>query len=159
MQLSFIPLTYIFAAGNHAMVKMSENSPNLSRLLVELAGNYFPAEKLAFFEETGNVGVRFSRLPFDHLVFTGSTNTGKAVMEAAARNLTPVTLELGGKSPAVIAPDYPIRKAAERIMQAKLFNAGQVCVNVDYLFVPEEKLGEFVDISSEWVRKLSLIHI
>jgi len=153
VQLSFIPLTYIFAAGNHAMVKMSENSPNLSRLLIKLVGDYFPPEKLVFFEETGSVGIQFSKLPFDHLVFTGSSHTGKAVMAAAAKNLTPVTLELGGKSPAVIAPDYPIEKAADRVMQAKLFNAGQVCVNVDYLFVPEEQLDGFVKVSREWVQQ------
>jgi len=151
LQLGFVPLTYIFAAGNRAMIKMSENSIHLSRLLIELAPDYFPAEKLTFFEETGSVGIQFSQLPFDHLLFTGSGATGKAVMAAAAKNLTPVTLELGGKSPAVIAPDYPMKKAVERIMQAKLFNAGQVCVNVDYVFVPEDRVDEFVDTARNWV--------
>ena len=111
IQLVFVPLTYIFAAGNRAMVKMSENSRHLTRLLIELTPRYFPPEKLSFFEETGSVGIQFSQLPFDHLFFTGSGETGKAVMASAARNLTPVTLELGGKSPAVIAPDYPMKKA------------------------------------------------
>jgi len=152
VQLSFIPLTYIFAAGNRAMVKMSENSRNLTHLLIKLAPAYFPQEKLKFFEETGDVGIRFSQLPFDHLFFTGSGATGKAVMASAAKNLTPVTLELGGKSPAVIAPDYPMKKAVERIMFAKIFNAGQVCVNVDYVFVPEGRVDEFVEAASAWVR-------
>jgi coniferyl-aldehyde dehydrogenase len=153
VQLAFTPLTYIFAAGNRAMVKMSENSRHLTRLLIKLVPDYFPPEKLSFFEETGRVGIEFSQLPFDHLLFTGSGATGKAVMASAAKNLTPVTLELGGKSPAVIAPDYPMHKAVERIMFAKLFNAGQVCVNVDYLFVSEDRVDEFVDIARAWVAK------
>jgi coniferyl-aldehyde dehydrogenase len=152
IQLAFTPLIYIFAAGNRAMVKMSENSRHLSRLLIKLVPEYFPPEKLSFFEETGGVGVQFSQLPFDHLFFTGSGATGKAVMASAAKNLTPVTLELGGKSPAVIAPDYPIKKAVERIMFAKLFNAGQVCVNVDYVFVPIESVDEFVETAKAWVK-------
>ena len=111
LQLGFVPLTYVFAAGNRAMIKMSENSRHLSRLLIKLVPDYFPPEKLAFFEETGSVGIQFSQLRFDHLMFTGSGATGKAVMTAAAKNLTPVTLELGGKSPAIIGPDYPAAKS------------------------------------------------
>jgi coniferyl-aldehyde dehydrogenase len=153
IQLSMTPLTYIFAAGNHAMVKMSENSQHLAELLGRLSADYFPAEKLRFFSETGRVGIEFSTLSFDHLIFTGSSQTGKAVMASAARNLTPVTLELGGKSPAVIAPDYPVDKAVERIMFAKLFNAGQVCVNVDYLFVPHERVKDFVSAAKAWTEK------
>jgi len=153
VQLCFVPLTYILAAGNRAMVKMSENSRHLSRLLIKLVPDYFPPEKLSFFEETGGVGIRFSQLRFDHLIFTGSGSTGKAVMAAAAKNLTPVTLELGGKSPAIIAPDYPMQKAVERIMFAKQFNAGQVCVNVDYIFVPEDRVDEFVEAARTWVNK------
>jgi len=153
IQLTFTPLTYIFAAGNRAMVKMSENSRQLSRLLIELVPKYFPAKKLCFFEETGRVGIEFSKLPFDHLFFTGSGATGKAVMASAAKNLTPVTLELGGKSPAVIAPDYPMKKAVERIMFAKIFNAGQVCVNVDYIFMSENRVDEFVKTAKAWVQK------
>ncbi|MGB5488304.1 MAG: coniferyl aldehyde dehydrogenase [Lysobacterales bacterium] len=153
IQLVFTPLTYIFAAGNRAMVKMSENSRHLTRLLIDLAPNYFDADKLSFFEETGSVGIEFSQLPFDHLFFTGSGATGKAVMASAAKNLTPVTLELGGKSPAVIGPDYPMKKAVERIMFAKQFNAGQVCVNVDYVFVSEGRVDEFVKASKTWMSK------
>jgi len=125
----------------------------LSRLLIKLVPDYFPAEKLCFFEETGSVGIAFSQLPFDHLLFTGSGTTGRAVMASAAKNLTPVTLELGGKSPAVIAPDYPLKKAVERIMAAKVFNAGQVCVNVDYVFVPDAQIDEFVESAKTWVAK------
>ncbi len=151
LQLSLVPLTYIFAAGNRAMIKMSENSRHLTRLLISLVGEYFAPEKLAFFEETGNVGIEFSQLHFDYLIFTGSGATGKAVMASAAKNLTPVTLELGGKSPAVIAADYPMQKAVDRIMQAKVFNAGQVCINIDYVFVPDGRLDEFVELARHWI--------
>ena len=143
LNLSFAPLTSIFAAGNRAMVKMSENSAHLARLLVELAPKYFPPEKLAFFEDGGGRGPAFSALPFDHLLFTGSGTTGRSVMASAARNLTPVTLELGGKSPAIVGPDFPIKTAAERLIWLKLLNAGQICTNVDYLFLPEGKEQEF----------------
>ena len=150
INLSFSQLAAAFAAGNRAMVKMSENSIELSRLLISVAPKYFSEDKLAFFEETGGVGIEFSKLPFDHLVFTGSGQTGRAVMAAAAANLTPVTLELGGKAPAVIAPDYPIGKAVERILFVKQFNAGQICTNVDYVFVHETQVDEFVDLAKLW---------
>jgi coniferyl-aldehyde dehydrogenase len=104
VNLTFLPLAAAFAAGNRAMVKMSENSINLSRLLIEMCPRYFPPEKLAFFEETGGVGIEFSQIPFDLILFTGSGQTGKAVMASAAQNLCPVILELGGKAPAVIDP-------------------------------------------------------
>lgn len=142
--LSFLPLIYIFAAGNRAMVKMSENSAHLARLLIEKIPAYFPPEKLAFFEESGGVGIEFSKLKFDHLLFTGSGQTGRAVMAAAAQNLCPVTLELGGRSPAILCQDYPVRKAVERILFAKLLNAGQICTTVDHLYLPQGKSAEFV---------------
>ena len=141
--LSFSPLAAIFAAGNRAMVKMSENSRHLAQTLMEITPRYFPAEKLAFFDDGGGRGPAFSALPFDHLLFTGSGTTGRAVMANAARNLTPVTLELGGKSPAIIGPDFPIDKAAERVLWVKLFNAGQICTTVDYVFVPEASVEAF----------------
>jgi coniferyl-aldehyde dehydrogenase len=145
LNLSFAPLTSIFAAGNRAMIKMSENSANLARLLVELSPKYFPPEKLTFFEDGGGRGPAFSALPFDHLLFTGSGQTGRAVMANAARNLTPVTLELGGKSPAIVGPDFPIEKAAQRVMWLKLLNAGQICTNIDYLFLPTGTEQAFVE--------------
>ena len=112
LMLSLGPLVSIFAAGNRAMVKMSENSRRLAELLIDVSPKYFPEDKLAFFDDGGGRGPAFSSLPFDHLIFTGSGKTGRAVMASAARNLTPVTLELGGKSPAVVAPDFPIKTAA-----------------------------------------------
>jgi len=150
LQLSFAPLTYILAAGNRAMVKMSENSAALAALFIRLVPAYFPPEKLSFFAETGEVGIAFSQLPFDHLLFTGSGTTGRAVMASAARNLTPVTLELGGKSPAVIAPDFPLQTAVERILFAKMFNAGQVCITVDHVFVPEDRIEDFVQAAKAY---------
>ena len=144
LNLSFCPLAAIFAAGNRAMVKMSENSRHLAQLLQEITPRYFAADKLCFFDDGGGRGPAFSSLPFDHLLFTGSGTTGRAVMANAARNLVPVTLELGGKSPAIIGPDYPIRKAAERVMWVKMFNAGQICTNIDYVFVPQGREQEFV---------------
>ena len=145
--LAFAPLVAIFAAGNRAMVKMSENSSHLANLLATLSPKYFPTDKLMFFADDGRGlrGPAFSSLPFDHLMFTGSGNTGRAVMANAARNLTPVTLELGGKSPAVVAADFPLQTAAERIMWVKMLNAGQICTNVDYLFLPEGRVDEFVE--------------
>lgn len=142
--MAITPLIGIFAAGNRAMIKMSENSNHLARAFKEISPRYFPLDKLAFFEDGGGRGPAFTMLPFDHLFFTGSPATAKAVMANAARNLTPVTLELGGKSPCVVAPDYPIRTAAERILWAKMLNAGQICTNVDYLFLPEDKVDDFI---------------
>jgi len=153
INLSFMPLAAAFAAGNRAMVKMSENSITLSRLLIRLCGRYFPEEKLAFFEETGGVGIEFSKIPFDLLVFTGSGQTGRAVMAAAAQNLTPVVLELGGKAPAIIDPNYPLEKAVGRIMFVKQFNAGQICTNVDYVFVHETQREEFVALARAYVAR------
>lgn len=153
VNLSFSQLTSAFAAGNRAMVKLSENSIALSRLLKELSPRYFPQEKLMWFEETGGVGIEFSRIPFDLLMFTGSGQTGRAVMASAAQNLTPVVLELGGKSPAIIDPDYPLDKAVERILFVKQFNAGQICTNVDYVFVHESQKDAFVEQARSWVAK------
>jgi len=153
INLSFSQLTGAFAAGNRAMVKMSENSIALSRLLIKLSPRYFPAEKLMWFEETGGVGIEFSQLPFDLIMFTGSGRTGRAVMASAAKNLTPVVLELGGKSPAIIDPDFPLEKAVERILFVKQFNAGQICTNVDYVFVHESQREAFIEKCREWVKK------
>ena len=152
INLMFSQLSAVFAAGNTAMVKMSENSRHLAELLIEISPKYFAKEKLQIFDETGEVGIAFSKLPFDHLMFTGSGATGRKVMAAAAQNLTPVTLELGGKSPAVIDPEYPMEKAVERIMFVKQFNAGQICTNVDYLFVHESKLEELIQTAKAWVQ-------
>ena len=149
INLMFLPLASIFAAGNRAMVKLSENSRHLAALLIERLPRYFPADKLAVFDETGGVGMEFSRLSVDHLLFTGSTQTGRSVMSAAAANLVPVTLELGGKSPALLCDDFPLRTAAERILFVKLMNAGQICTSVDYLLLPRARTAEFVALAQQ----------
>jgi len=149
INLMFLPLASIFAAGNRAMVKLSENSRHLAALLIERLPRYFPADKLAVFDETGGVGMEFSRLSVDHLLFTGSTQTGRSVMSAAAANLVPVTLELGGKSPALLCEDFPLRTAVERILFVKLMNAGQICTSVDYLLLPRARTAEFVALAQE----------
>ena len=135
------------------MVKMSENSRHLARLLIEKIPAYFAPDKLAFFDETGGVGIEFSKLKFDHLLFTGSGQTGRAVMAAAAQNLCPVTLELGGKSPAILCADYPVRQAAERLLFVKLLNAGQICTTVDHVYLPLGKTAEFVAAAKAIVRQ------
>ena len=151
--LSLGPIINIFAAGNRAMVKMSENSRHLTQLLQDKLAQYFPADKLCFFAGEEGVGQAFSKQPFDHLIFTGSGQTGSAVMAAAAQNLCPVTLELGGKSPAIILNDFDLKTAVERIMYAKCLNAGQICVTVDYVYVPAYQIDEFVRLAREVVQK------
>lgn len=153
LNLSFCPLAAAFAAGNRAMVKMSENSNNLAQLLITLSPKYFPADKLQFFSDSGGVGPAFSTLPFDHMFFTGSGQTGRAVMASCARNLTPVTLELGGKSPAIVGPDYSVETAVDRILWVKCFNAGQICTNVDYVFLPEGKEDAFAAEAKKIIAK------
>lgn len=140
--LTVSPLTSVLAAGNRAMIKMATNSQNLCRLLHEKFSEKFPEDTVAILP--GVKAQDFSTLPYDHLIFTGSADAGRTVMEAAAHNLTPVTLELGGKSPTIICPDYDVEKAASHILYGKLINAGQTCLAPDYLFVPEEKRDAFV---------------
>jgi coniferyl-aldehyde dehydrogenase len=136
------PVTSALAAGNRCLVKMAANSRNLCALLQRLVAETFPEDTLAIIPDVS--GSFFSSMPFDHLIFTGSATTGQHVMKAAADNLTPVTLELGGKSPVIVASDFDLKTAAARILQMKTVNAGQTCVAPDYVFVPEAKLAEFI---------------
>jgi coniferyl-aldehyde dehydrogenase len=151
--LAIGPLTAAFAAGNRALVKMSEFTPSTATVLAELARRYFTADELAIVEGDMAVAEAFTRLPFDHLLFTGSTAVGRHVMRAAAEHLTPVTLELGGKSPAIVAPEYPLEKAAERILTGKCLNAGQTCIAPDYVFVPAGKEEAFCEAARRIVAK------
>ncbi len=144
-QLAIIPLVNALAAGNRVMLKPSEFTPNVSALLEKIIGEVFSSDEVVVVQGDATVGAAFTQLPFDHLIFTGSTSVGKHVMAAAAANLTPVTLELGGKSPALIAQGYPIAKAADRIAFGKCFNAGQTCVAPDYVLLPEDQLEEFIE--------------
>jgi coniferyl-aldehyde dehydrogenase len=145
VQLALAPLAQALAAGNRAMLKPSELVPETSDLLAKMMKETFD-ENLVYVV-TGGIeeGVAFSKLPFDHLVFTGSTSVGRIVMRAAAENLTPVTLELGGKSPALVSPSFSLATAAKKIMQGKLFNAGQTCVAPDYVLLPKGRVDAFVD--------------
>lgn len=139
------PLVAALAAGNRAMLKPSELSPRSSELLRTLVAATFAADLVTVITGDARVGERFAQLPFDHLVFTGSTRVGKLVMRAASENLVPVTLELGGKSPAIVAADFNARTAAARIMAGKTFNAGQTCVAPDYALVPVSSKLTFVE--------------
>ncbi|MCK9275210.1 MAG: coniferyl aldehyde dehydrogenase [Syntrophales bacterium] len=141
------PLTSALAAGNRCMVKMASNSQTLCTLLYSLFSTAFNDDLLAVLP--GVPAGEFTPLPFDHIIFTGSPSSGRAVMKTAAENLTPVTLELGGKSPAIVCADFDIRKAAERILYGKFINAGQTCIAPDYLFVPETKIDEFLEVSKQ----------
>ncbi|PJI48239.1 MAG: coniferyl-aldehyde dehydrogenase [Pseudomonas sp.] len=143
--LAIGPLAGALAAGNRVMIKMSESTPESARVLKELLGKVFPEDLVAVVQGEVDVGVAFSKLPFDHLLFTGATSVGKHVMRAAAENLTPVTLELGGKSPAIISASVPMKDAAERIAFGKSLNAGQTCVAPDYVLVPQNRVDEFVE--------------
>lgn len=142
--LAIGPLTAAFAAGNRALIKMSEFTPSTATLFAELTARYFAPDELAVVGGDHELAQHFSQLSFDHLLFTGSTAVGRHVMRAAAANLTPLTLELGGKSPAIIAPDYPMTKAAARIMAGKCLNAGQTCIAPDYLMLPAGQEENFI---------------
>ena len=144
LQLAIIPLVQALAAGNRVMLKPSELTPNTSELLKKTLGENFSEDEVAVITGGSDVGATFSTLPFDHLFYTGSTNVGRMVMQAAARNLTPVTLELGGKSPIIIGESCNLGKAMGSIAGGKLLNAGQTCVAPDYAFVPESQRDAFV---------------
>jgi coniferyl-aldehyde dehydrogenase len=143
IQLSLSPLVAAIAAGNHVMLKPSEHTPKTSELLATMLSKVFPPDRVHVVQGEAAIAQLFSGLAFDHLLYTGSTAVGRLVMAAAAKNLTPVTLELGGKSPCLIAPDYPIAHAAERVAQMKHLNAGQTCIAPDYVLVAKHHLAEF----------------
>ncbi len=141
--LAVAPLVAALAAGNRAVVKMSEFTPKTGALFAELTRTYFARDEVIVVNGEADVAAAFSALPFDHLLFTGSTAVGKHVMRAAADNLTPVTLELGGKSPAIIGPEADLDEAAAQIMFGKCLNAGQTCIAPDYLLLPRGKEAAF----------------
>ena len=145
--LSYVPLANALAAGNHVMLKPSEFAPRTASLLQSIAAELYSPEYVTVTLGEADTGREFSELPFDHLLFTGSARVGKLVMRSAADNLTPVTLELGGKSPALIHRDYPLKKAAERILASKFYNAGQTCVAPDYVLVPSDREAEFIELA------------
>ncbi|BCA58008.1 coniferyl aldehyde dehydrogenase [Sphingomonas sp. HMP6] len=139
------PVAGAFAAGNRVMVKTSEFTPRTAALFEEVCPKYFPTDELAFFSGGADVGKAFSELPFDHLIFTGATGIGRHILHAAADNLTPVTLELGGKSPVIVGKGADIAKTTERVAIGKMLNAGQICLAPDYMLVPEAQEQAVVD--------------
>ena len=151
--LSFGPLASALAAGNRCLVKPSEVTAATTALMQELISRHFDPSEVAVVSGGPEVAESFSRLPFDHLMFTGSTAVGRKVMEAAAQHLVPVTLELGGKCPVIIGRSADLGRAVDRILLGKLANAGQVCLAPDHVFVPREKLEALVRAAHPWVRR------
>ena len=153
LNLALAPLSGILAAGNRVMLKPSELTPSSSDITKSMIEEYFDESEMAVFVGDPEVGAAFSGLAFDHLIFTGGTAIAKHVMKAASENLVPLTLELGGKSPVVVGKSSKIKEAAQRVMQGKTMNAGQICLAPDYALVPEENIDEFVkaavDVTSE----------
>jgi len=151
LYLAIGPLLAALAAGNRVMIKMSEFTPHTGELLKTMLAKYFREDQIAVFNGEADVAAAFSRMPFDHLLFTGSTNVGRHVMRAAAENLTPVTLELGGKSPCIISENFPMTDAVSRIAFGKCYNAGQTCVASDYILCPQQRVDELVQALTEQV--------
>ncbi|MFC4290950.1 coniferyl aldehyde dehydrogenase [Sphingorhabdus arenilitoris] len=155
-----VPMAGILAAGNRAMVKPSEFTEEVSALFAEVVPKYFDETEMAVFTGGVEVGTEFSSLPFDHLIFTGATPVGKHIMRAAAENLVPVTLELGGKSPTIIGRSADKKKAGERIALGKMMNAGQICLAPDYLMVPKEQEADVIESVRQGVTAMypTLLH-
>ncbi|MCX7357072.1 MAG: coniferyl aldehyde dehydrogenase [Alphaproteobacteria bacterium] len=154
ISLSFDAIAGAFAAGNRVMLKLSEHTPATSALMAQTIDLYFDEDELAVINGGPEVGAAFAGLAFDHLIFTGATTVGRHVMRAAADNLVPVTLELGGKSPVVISKSADLTKTAARVMTGKTMNAGQICLAPDYVLAPKESIPEFVAQSKAAVAKM-----
>lgn len=153
LYLSIGPLIAALVAGNRAMLKVSECLPNFEKWLKETLPNYFHEDEVCLIEGELEVAQAFSSLPFDHLFFTGSSSVGKHVMRAAAENLTPVTLELGGKSPAMILDKESLENAVARVWTGKMLNSGQTCIAPDYVLIPKHMQDEFITLSKAWIDK------
>ena len=154
VNLTFTPLAGVFAAGNRCMIKPSEFTEATSEVMKKAIAKYYDEEEVAVITGGPEVGAEFTKLAFDHILFTGATSIAHHVMRAAADNLVPLTLELGGKSPVVLGRSADLQKAANRIMAGKTLNAGQICLAPDYAFVPKEKTGEFVAAATKAVETM-----
>ncbi len=152
--LAIAPLVGALAAGNRVLIKMSEFTPRTGELLARLFAQYFPAGEVTIINGGAETAREFSALPFDHLLFTGSTAVGRQVMATAANNLTPVTLELGGKSPAIIGPEADLETAAKKILFGKCLNAGQTCIAPDYVLLPRGQEAAFIAAARRTVARL-----
>lgn len=153
VNLALAPLVAAIAAGNHVFLKPSEHTPRTSEFLKQLLTDVFPQTRVAAAEGDAALSAQFAALPFDHLFFTGSTAVGRKVMAAAAPNLTPVTLELGGKSPAIITAEADLNRAARAIANGKFFNAGQTCIAPDYILIHHEKCDRFIAFLKDEMKK------
>tara|TARA_Y100001949_G_scaffold45190_1_gene37301 strand:- start:1404 stop:2861 length:1458 start_codon:yes stop_codon:yes gene_type:complete len=153
LTLSLAPLIEVFAAGNNAMMKLSEFVPATSELTEELVNKFFNEKEVVVINGGPKTSQDFAGLPFDHLLFTGSTNVARKVAAEAAVNLVPMTLELGGKSPVIVGPNAKLKKSVDKIMMGKLLNAGQICISPDYTFVHEKSENNFVEHAREFVQK------
>ena len=154
VNLTFTPLAGILAAGNRCMIKPSEFTPATSQAMAELIAAAFDELEISVVVGGPQTGADFAGLPFDHLLFTGATSVARHVMRAAADNLVPVTLELGGKSPVIVGRSADMGKTTDAIMAGKMMNAGQICLAPDYVFVPQESVGEFVESTQRSVKKM-----
>jgi coniferyl-aldehyde dehydrogenase len=154
INLTFAPLAGVFAAGNRTMIKPSEFTPRTSELMERMFRSAYDESEVAVFQGGAEIGSAFSKLPFDHLLFTGATSIAYHVMRAAADNLVPTTLELGGKSPVIIGESADMDLTAKRVMMGKTLNAGQICLAPDYVMVPEDKAGDFVAAATSAVTRM-----
>ena len=154
VNLTFTPLAGILAAGNRCMIKPSEYTPATSELMAEIFPTAFDPLEIAVVVGGPQTGADFAGLPFDHLLFTGATSVARHVMRAAADNLVPLTLELGGKSPVVVGRSVDMQKTVDAIMMGKLLNAGQICLAPDYVLVPDDRVEEFVESTERSVRRM-----
>ena len=154
VNLTFSPLAGVLAAGNRAMIKPSEMTPTTSELMKKMFASAFDDEEIAVVTGGPEVGQAFAGLAFDHIIFTGATSIGRHVMRAAAENLVPVTLELGGKSPVILGRSADLTTSAARIMNGKTLNAGQICLAPDYVLAPADKIGGFVEAAKSAVHHM-----
>jgi len=153
-QLAILPLATALAAGNRVILKPSELAPRTAQFIADFLARLFPLEQVTTVLGDQTAGAALSALPLDHLLYTGSTTVGRLVMRAAAENLTPVTLELGGKSPCIIGEDAALPAAVESILYGKLVNAGQSCIAPDYALVPAAMREEFIRLAGQAVRRM-----
>ena len=158
LQLTIVPAGSAFAAGNRVLMRPSSVTAKTTEVIARVAPDYFSIEELAVVTSKHGGGSDFAKLPVDHMFFTGSPEVGASVAQEAAKNLVPVTLELGGKNPVVVDKDTDITEAANFLADARMVNGGQVCLCPDYVFVPEAKVGEFTDkVIARWTKNFPTI--
>lgn len=153
LYLAVGPMIDALTAGNRVMIKMSEAAPKFAETFAKFVDHYFSSDMVCVVLGEVDIAEAFSKLPFDHLLYTGSTEVGRIVMAAAAENLTPVTLELGGKSPVIVTKDVNLESVVNRVMMGKTLNAGQTCIAPDYVLIQREHHQQFISLAIEWLQK------